>query len=107
MGTGTFTIRNDGETPLTVSSVTLGGIGDFLITGGIPVGPFPLAPGADVTGTVEFDPLLGGPQADTITITSNDPDEGTVVLALTGTGGGGIVSAASRARRRDKQGLLL
>lgn len=47
--------------------------------------PTPVAPGASVNFTLRFTPTSIGAKTDTVTITSDDADEGTFTFALTGT----------------------
>ncbi len=79
----TFTIRNDGTGVLQIENVSLGGpdAGEFSITAD-PV----LSIAADTSTTVDvtFDPASEGGKSATLTIVSDDPTDGTVVLDLTG-----------------------
>jgi len=84
--TGTVTLTNTGAYELTVTDVSLADGGNFSV-GGLPARPFALVPGASQDVTVSFDPLGMGPVTDTLTIASDDPDQGTVSVALSGTGG--------------------
>lgn len=80
------TIRNLGTVPLTLSSVsvTTGNAGDFPVntTGmltSIPAGGF-------TTFSVSFAPAAAGIRGSTLRLLSNDPDEATIDIALSGTG---------------------
>ena len=77
-----FTIENVGGDPLVVESVTI--IGDYYSID-IDEG-FTLETGESQSVGVNFAPEDGGQFDGQIAITSNDPDEGEVLLQLTGTG---------------------
>ncbi len=79
----TFTIRNDGTGVLAILSVSLGGTDDaeFSVT----VDPAAsIAAGGSTTVELTFDPSSEGGKTATLTIVSDDPTDGTVVLNLTG-----------------------
>ncbi len=78
--TNTFTIANSGNGPLTVSTASITGSGDFSITQ--PASS--IAAGSTATFTVTFTPNTVGSQAATISIVSDDADEGTFILDVTG-----------------------
>ena len=89
----TFTIANTGSNPggtLTIASMTEVGAqcGDFNLT------PFTgdIAPGASDTFTVDFDPSVQGARSCTVQIASNDSNEATVSVTLTGTGTARVIS---------------
>ncbi|NJL58656.1 MAG: DUF1573 domain-containing protein [Desulfobacteraceae bacterium] len=72
-----FVIRNAGNGPLTVSSVTKGQ--NWLTLSGYPTVPFTIAPGNSQTVTVSVNwSLVGTATQGNIQITSNDPDESSV-----------------------------
>jgi hypothetical protein len=84
--TQTFTITNTGTGDLSVSSTFISGTdaGDFnIISGG---GSFTIAPSANHPVQVQFSPLSLGSKSATFTIISDDPDEGSVLISLTGNG---------------------
>ncbi len=85
-GAQTITITNDGNINLNISGVALGGTdpGEFTIASD--TGEAVLAPSASRTLQVTFDPTSLGAKSATITITSDDPDEPSVVVNLGGTG---------------------
>jgi hypothetical protein len=83
--TAIFTITNEGNIPLEVSSVSLA-TGTHYSLSGLPGASFAIAPGASQQVTVAFDPTALGWLSDTVTVVCNDPDEGTVHLALSGQG---------------------
>ena len=82
----TFTFNNTGGADLSITSVTLMGsdAGDFAITADS--GESVLAPGAERTVDIAFDPSTAGPKIAGLRIISNDPDNGTFDVPLTGTG---------------------
>ncbi|MFT4977130.1 MAG: hypothetical protein ACI8S6_003035 [Myxococcota bacterium] len=84
--TALFYINNDGDGPLIIDSIEQSGSGNFAITqniSGAKIGPdnyFPVE--------VRYTPTQDAGDNGTITITSNDPDEGEIDLVLLGNGGG-------------------
>lgn len=81
----TFTLRNGGPVALTVSalSVTGGQEGEFAVnTAGMLMS---VPAGGSTTFTVTMNAASLGAKATTLQITSNDPDEGTFQIALSGT----------------------
>ncbi|RPH59307.1 MAG: choice-of-anchor D domain-containing protein, partial [Acidobacteria bacterium] len=84
--TQTFAIKNVGSANLQVSGATLigGQSGEFAITQG--GAPFTVAPGATHNLDVRFAPTSGGSKATTLRLTSDDPDESLVDVALSGSG---------------------
>jgi hypothetical protein len=92
--TETVTLTSSGTAPLTVNSATLTGT-DFSMSGA--TFPATLNPGQSATLQVSFDPATVGGQTGTITISSNSATNGTVVVALSGTGqsAGGTLSGVS------------
>ena len=86
----TFTVTNDGDADLSISSVTIvgGDSGNF----GVDTdncGGETLAPTESCTILVVFDPSTTGLKNATLRIASNDPDENPVDRALSGTGTSG------------------
>ncbi|MEL6288022.1 MAG: choice-of-anchor D domain-containing protein [Pseudomonadota bacterium] len=81
--THTFTIQNTGTGPLTVSSVTSNSAEFAVNIAGL---SSPIAAGSSGTFTVTFDPAASGARNATIAIASDDADEGTYTLPMTGTG---------------------
>lgn len=82
----TFAIRNLGGTTLQVTGTNLTGsqAAEFAITlGGA---PFNVAPGATHNLDVRFTPAAQGVRSATLQLMSNDADEGTVNVLLSGTG---------------------
>jgi len=87
----TVSIFNTGGAVLQVSSIVLAGSSAFSVLSG-PVAPFVIQPGAHVDLTVRFAP---GQQAQsyggTLTILSNDADEASVVIPVTGSTGAPLI----------------
>ena len=82
-----FTVRNTGNVPLDVSSISVSGLhGDDFILSGAFVLPSALAPGEALTFQMFFYPGAGGNRSATLSIVSNDADEGTFDISLTGRG---------------------
>ncbi|MBI2877784.1 MAG: choice-of-anchor D domain-containing protein [Candidatus Tectomicrobia bacterium] len=79
-------VSNTGTQDLTVTFLTLTGT-DFSLVGELPLFPLTLVPGASRTIAVRFSPTREGPQKGTLTFKSNDPDEATAPVALSGWGG--------------------
>jgi len=80
-----FTISNNGNTDLNVSSVTLSGtnMDEFAITDDAG-GSFSVVSGASEDVTVAFNPASEGTKAAILCIVSNDPNETTVNINMTG-----------------------
>lgn len=82
------TIFNIGGSDLLVNSVVLANtLGSAFSLGGNPTQPFVVQPGSHVDLTVRFEPDMDGDFEGTLTINSNDADEGEIVLEMTGAGG--------------------
>ncbi|MDW8256429.1 MAG: NF038122 family metalloprotease, partial [Acidobacteriota bacterium] len=79
----TVTVRNVGNAPLTVTALSIDNP-RFTVTS--PSAPFTVSAGGQQTITVRFAPTAAGAQSGTLRIQSNDPDEGTVSVSLTGQG---------------------
>lgn len=83
----TFTIANDGTAPLTLTGtvhVTLSGDTDFTISEQPSTSS--VGAGGSTTFQIAFDPSSGGLKSATVTVTSDDADEGTYTFAIAGTG---------------------
>jgi subtilisin family serine protease len=76
----TIGLRNTGCEPLTVYSVTTD-LAEVTIAG---AGPYTLAPDSLLTLSVTWIPEAGGPMDGVVTITSDDPDQPTLGVGLTG-----------------------
>lgn len=74
-----FNVWNQGDDDLVVSDISSG-------NPEITASPaaFTVAPGSSRAVSVTFDPTAPGALSDTVTITSNDPDEGTFIVHVTG-----------------------
>ncbi len=75
------------DADLTVSDIALssGGTGDFTLTT-VPATPLVISPNSSADVDVTFTPTTEGATADSLDITSDDPDESLVSVALSGTG---------------------
>ncbi len=82
----TARIENVGSVALSVSGVTLcaGTSSEFSVTA--PATPFSIAAGASQTLSVTYVPNAPGSDSGCVAVTSQDPDEPTVQLALSGSG---------------------
>jgi hypothetical protein len=78
-----ITLSNAGTSNLQINGISLTGSSDMRQTNSCPQ---TLAPQATCTISAIFNPMAQGPATATISISSNDPDEGTVNIALTGNG---------------------
>ncbi|UCE17402.1 MAG: choice-of-anchor D domain-containing protein [Gemmatimonadota bacterium] len=78
-----FTISNAGMMALTVQSVAPR-TAEFSIVS--PLFPRSVQPGMSISVVVLFSPSSFGPQQDTLTITSDDPDEDRITLPVRGSG---------------------
>ena len=76
----TFTVRNDGTTPLTLGAVTVPT--GFTLTEGLATS---LAPGAFDTFTVQLDTAIIGTKTGEISFATSDSDENPFNFAITGT----------------------
>jgi hypothetical protein len=87
-----FTVQNTGGVALNITNVSIGGshAADFSITAD-PTGPIASA-GSD-TLTINFDPSADGVRSATVTITSDDADEGSYTFDIQGTGSSFTVAA--------------
>jgi hypothetical protein len=78
-------IQNLGSADLTVTAIALCA-GTSTEYSWSPMAPFTVAPGGSQLLSVTYSPLNDGTDTGCLAITSNDPDEQTVQLGLTGTG---------------------
>ncbi len=85
-GSQAVSITNTGTADLSISSLALAGAApsQFTIVGDS--GEKTLGPGASRTVRIAFDPAVAGPLEASLIIVSNDSDQGTVGVTLTGTG---------------------
>lgn len=93
----TFTIRNSGTATLAGLTLVKNGInpGDFTVTA---LKTKSLAPGASTTIKVAFKPAKAGTRWGAIHITSNDADESSFDIILTGTGKKSATTKAATAK---------
>lgn len=79
----TLTVRNVGNASLTVTGVSIDNPRFTVVS---PSTPFTVSVGGQQAVVVRFAPAVVGPQSGTLRIQSNDPDEATVTVSLTGQG---------------------
>ncbi len=91
---GEVAVGEFGERTLTIDNV---GEADLEVSLRMPSGPFgadatslSVPPGGMESFTVTFSPEMNGPASGVVILDTNDPDESTVVLRLTGTGFGAM-----------------
>lgn len=82
----TITIRNDGTDALTINSINSLTPPFSIASNNCPIAPSTLAVGASCQVVVRFAPTSPGGVSSRVTISSNDPDEGTVTVNVSGTG---------------------
>jgi hypothetical protein len=82
--TATITFQNSGTATLTVAAATPTGANDedFSVT----PPQRTILPGASADFTVTFNPTATGARNASVSFTTNDPDDGTIVVCLQGTG---------------------
>ena len=85
-GTTIVTVSNVGGAPLTVSGAGLAPSGTPFALTPAPTLPATIAPGATLDVPIAFSPTATGLRTATLTITSDDLDEGTVQVTLAGRG---------------------
>jgi subtilisin family serine protease len=78
----TIEIRNEGVLPLAISSIASDNAAFTIFVNA----PLNLNPGAKVIAPIRFKPVSIGSQSGSITFTSNDPDQGVLVVKLKGNG---------------------
>ncbi len=76
----TYTITNRGTGTLNLSSLALSGDASFTVSSGLSSGS--LAPGASATFSVSFSALTTGVKTTLVTISNDDPDEGSFTFTL-------------------------
>ena len=84
-GSVALTIQNTGTADLTISGLALSGSTDYTLNSP-PALPFTIAAGGNQVINIDFDPSSAGNISSALTITSNDGDEGTCAVNLTGVG---------------------
>lgn len=80
--TRTYTLKNTGNGPLVISSVSNSNTTDYSIS----AIASPIAAGASTTFTITFNPAATGTKTAIITINNNDPSESAFKINLTGSG---------------------
>jgi len=81
----TIQVRNDGTAALTINSI--GNVAaPFIRNHNCPISPSTLGVGGSCTITLQFTPTAGGSTAANVIILSDDPDEGTVDVNISGNG---------------------
>jgi hypothetical protein len=106
-----FTISNVslGSQPLTVNNIEIIGADASKFSQDATT-PFTLGPGESKVVTVKFRPRSARPVVANLLVESNDPDEGTVVVVLSGQGkssGGGCSIGASSNRKSGFANILV
>jgi hypothetical protein len=81
----TFTISNTGTGNLTIGPITIGGAQEFSLSADTCSG-HTIVSSSSCTFQARFSPTSVGPKSATLTISSNDPDESSLNILLTGTG---------------------
>jgi hypothetical protein len=86
--TQTITLQNNGNGPLTYSSVGVGGAnpGDFSVSDTDCAAQVTLAPNGSCAITVAFNPTATGARSAVITVSDDDPQNGTQNVNVSGTG---------------------
>jgi hypothetical protein len=84
-GTVALTIQNTGTADMTISSLVLSGSADYTLNSP-PATPLTIVAGGSQIININFNPTAGGTIAGVLTIGSNDSDEGTCLVNLTGVG---------------------
>lgn len=79
-----FTVKNTGSATLNVSALNLSNTTDYTIIS--PSVPFSVTAGGSAIVLVRFDAVTGGEKTSTLTVVSNDANEGECVVNLTGIG---------------------
>jgi hypothetical protein len=82
----TTTIHNVGGSDLTLSALTLSGSADFALAPGAPALPFTLLPGGSVDVALDYTPSDVGADSGTLAVDSDDPDQPSVLVSLSGSG---------------------
>jgi uncharacterized delta-60 repeat protein len=82
----TFTIRNLGDAPLTVTGIQSSNLADFTVTAISPPLSTPIPPNGNKTFQVVFDPNQPGIRTAHITLHNDDADEFAYKFAVRGTG---------------------
>jgi hypothetical protein len=97
----TLTVRNTGSAPLTVNTITSTNPRFSIVS---PTGSFTVAAGNQQTVTVRFAPTTAETQSGMLSINSDDADEATVTVNLTGQGAPPLSRTLSVPVRRGDPG---
>jgi Periplasmic copper-binding protein (NosD)/Abnormal spindle-like microcephaly-assoc'd, ASPM-SPD-2-Hydin len=71
--TNTGSVTNDGQAPLTITSIVYTGPSDFVETNNCPIAPNTLAVGASCTLSITFTPTIVGYESGSVAFTDNAP----------------------------------
>jgi hypothetical protein len=89
IGVEVVSVKNVGDASLNVSDLRFD-TGAVVYTL-LPLGSTIIAPGDFSTFAIEYDPVTYETNSDSVTITSNDPDEPTVTIPITGNGSAPVI----------------
>jgi len=90
IGTEVVTVKNVGDADLNVTDLRLNaGTVVYTLT---PISLSVLPPGQQSNFSVAYDPVTYETNTDSVTITSNDPDEPTVTIPIAGTGSAPVIA---------------
>lgn len=78
---------NSGNAPLTITDIVFASNTTEISMMGLPSFPATVQPGASIDLTMGYHPVDGGQDMATVTVTSDDRDEGTLVIPVNGVGG--------------------
>ena len=84
--TRSFTVSNDGVDDLTVTGIAIDDDAYTVVADSVAGTSFTLEPGESRLVTVEFTPTELGEHPATLTVSTDDPENGEITVALTGTG---------------------
>ena len=79
-------LSNLGRADCNLTGISLSGSSDFEFTATPPTTPFILTPGDSVEVSLNYTPAEEGSDAGALTINSDDPDQGTIQVSLSGSG---------------------
>ena len=89
IGTEVISVKNVGDANLDISDISLNtGSAVYTLS---PIASAVIAPGDYSTFAVEYDPVTYETNSDSVTIMSNDPDESTVIIPITGNGSAPVI----------------
>lgn len=90
----TVTVSNTGDAPLMIASITISGTDAGMFSETNTCGA-PVPPSGSCTITVTFTPTTVGAKAGSLAIVSNDPDEASLSVSLSGFGGSPRIEIAT------------